>query len=564
MPKRDRNRIQEEVKQRIRSVANGSKLIPMPHKAGTVSRRIAIAEWEEFHERRRLYKQVHSTYEEEFGRPSAPTIKKISTMLAPYLKPIHEELDRLPVTTGWMTEDEKRQCAQAARVAFIIVLDTFVSAGLARGTVTFNNVFDALGRKFSDHYRFSIANSARDMTKEAVQNCRRDLLLSGIEVNDLWDLVVQHWHKAGTNPLFDVNKPNHTGYGQLRLQISRKESSLLDSFQDLLASDRQYTYAHSPGVEVRFASQEFHERGRKCKVCACRAYQEVELRERSREALRLQSRAILLLDVDAFNKDYDMVSHRRDNLSWQLNTEYQVNPALSDARRTRWRKGRKTQIWSQRDEYIFYRAIEKGLSQIGHQRQAIEDVQTSISVAPRTWAFHLEGFLRWRNEHGSEESRHGPSPSIEELAKAARVTEEWRQEVRQLLVEYDRLQRYVHEYECVHERVKAMSGLHPIRCGFLRIINRRYQPLHFWPTYVSARELGREDEEEQSYSAAEEEQTSFRKRWFRARCLNSDKPCALVGQDVSSSQTQILAVLLGIEKLENLIMGPSAYLHKSA
>jgi len=80
--------------------------------------------------------------------------------------------------------------------------------------------------------------------------------------------------------------------------------------------------------------------------------------------------------------------------------------------------------------------------------------------------------------------------------------------------------------------------------------------LHFWPTYVSSRNVNPEDEEEPTtYCSSEEEQGSFRNRWFKAHHPTTGKPCDLLGRDISSSQTQIIAALFGIEELEKLTMG---------
>jgi hypothetical protein len=82
-----------------------------------------------------------------------------------------------------------------------------------------------------------------------------------------------------------------------------------------------------------------------------------------------------------------------------------------------------------------------------------------------------------------------------------------------------------------------------IKSGFHRDINRRYSPAHFWPTHVPK---------------------AYRRRWFRvetpvpATFAGMDPfkfqvgplPFEFVDRDVSSSQTQILAVLLNIPDLE--------------
>lgn len=555
MPKRNRSKIQQEIRQKLRHITNARELLPMPYETNTISRRISIAEWEEFHQRKILHHQAEPSYENEFGQPLVSTAEDVWNLLTPYFLAIHKQLDSLPVTKSWMTEAEKQKCRQAIKTAFVIVLDTFVNAGLAYGTITYNNLFDALCRKFSDHHRLNLANSVRDMKRDTARCCRRDLLLNGIDINKLWDLVVKQWSQLDLNPLFQVHKPKYSGRGQL-IRIFLKDSTALTKFRKIVRADPQFTHAHIPGIKALFADAELPERHPRHKVCAEKPYNEVELREKSKELLSLQSKSLLLLDVDAFKKDYEAACDRTKQLSDELKAEYDIDPDLSDVKRQRRENGREIEIWSYREEYVFYRAIEKGLGQIDHEQQVIADAQSAIKDDWNKWDRHLKRFLRWRQEHRGEQSRHQPSPSVEEIAKAAKVTKEWRQKVRQLLDEHDRAQGHVHEYRRVYEQVKGKDGLLPLRCGFDRIINRRYQPLHFWPTYVSSRNINPEDKEEpKTYCSSEEEQSSFRKRWFKARHPETGKPCVLVSRDISSSQTQIIAALFGIEELKKLTMG---------
>src|SRR5262249_11242890 len=128
-----------------------------------------------------------------------------------------------------------------------------------------------------------------------------------------------------------------------------------------------------------------------------------------------------------------------------------------------------------------------------------------------------------------------------------------------------RAARLVQTYRLVRQQVEHEQGLIPIRSDFVRVINRRYQPLHMWPTFVSAKALpGREagsaqdvaesdDADESSENDADTDtNTNYGRRWFKGRSPDSDDACPLVGRDISSSQTQIVATLLGLEELEAL------------
>jgi hypothetical protein len=87
-------------------------------------------------------------------------------------------------------------------------------------------------------------------------------------------------------------------------------------------------------------------------------------------------------------------------------------------------------------------------------------------------------------------------------------------------------------------------------------VNRRYHAAHFWPEHVSTR-LDQTDRMNYRIINALDSQ---RARWFYFAAPDRDllEPTLnLVGHDISSSQTQLLAVLLGLERLEALA-GPDA------
>jgi hypothetical protein len=141
---------------------------------------------------------------------------------------------------------------------------------------------------------------------------------------------------------------------------------------------------------------------------------------------------------------------------------------------------------------------------------------------------------------------------------------------RQLIRKYRSARAFVMEFRAVYEQVKSVGdvpalpvglvslrGFLPIRSVFYRVLNRRYQPAHFWPLAVSTKLDGQQavpDFWSQAVDGTDEapllqEQTSTRGRWF-APATGVIGPQRLVGADISSSQTQLLAVLLGLEGLE--------------
>jgi len=99
-----------------------------------------------------------------------------------------------------------------------------------------------------------------------------------------------------------------------------------------------------------------------------------------------------------------------------------------------------------------------------------------------------------------------------------------------------RAKKMVERFSRVWERAQHLDGTVTIRSRFFRGINRRFHAQHFWPEHVSGK--------------VDRDGSSPRERWFMF------PTGALRGYDVMSSQTQILAILLGIRELERLASDP--------
>jgi hypothetical protein len=154
----------------------------------------------------------------------------------------------------------------------------------------------------------------------------------------------------------------------------------------------------------------------------------------------------------------------------------------------------------------------------------------------------------------------------------------WRdqsEEERRLRITEVKLQAFVWEHRSIYEQVlpivrrvhrwartRPLVGPRPpelvrIRSAFYKVLNRRYQPAHFWPMQVS----GKQDA---TYplpvSVVPEEMRSRRARWFRVPDPRLDPTDIspwrrgrfqpLVSMDISASQTQLQAVLLGLDDME--------------
>jgi hypothetical protein len=116
---------------------------------------------------------------------------------------------------------------------------------------------------------------------------------------------------------------------------------------------------------------------------------------------------------------------------------------------------------------------------------------------------------------------------------------------------------------------ETFPNLVQIKSGFSRLRNRRYQPTHFWPSATTGKvDDTQEPDDSRGWgprfrvevydpdlggyrpikTAKGRLHSSPRWRWFLVAGPDTNE--SLVGADVSSSGTQILAVLLGLDELE--------------
>ncbi len=554
MPSPKRVKTINSVQKKLANLAEHERLLPMPHS----KYKISLEEWVEFYMRTELHYQKYKDYEKRFGKPSFTTSEQIWRILEPSMSGYEESFDGLSrAHFGWLNGDEKSKLNQISKQAFLVILDTFVSAGWAHRNITYNGVFDALCKKYSDYYQQGLAKTVRDMTLDTAKKCRRDLLLTGVDVNKFWDLVVGEWSKKGANPLFSIK-----GAKGEPIQVVLKDTSLLKEFENIVKDDPEYTRPYSSGITVLFANSKLPPKPRNREICGDVAYNEVKIGEESKKLLHLQENSRLFFDITVFKKDYVKESRLAEKLTKRLQDEYGINPSLSNTRisfsntRGRNSKGKKNEIWSVREKHVFYRSIEEGVSRQHIKLPNTKYARLRLKHNRQKWGKHLSRYLEWVEENQTH-GEHHKQVSVEMVYKAAKVMSGWRKAVRSLLDEYDLIQSHLNEYRHLYEQVRNNDGQKPIRCSFTRLINRRYQPLHFWSTYVTSKNNSPLDDRLESYIHSEDEFNSYRKRWFKSINSKTGKICELVGYDISSSQTQIIAILLGIEQLKKVAMGES-------
>jgi hypothetical protein len=108
----------------------------------------------------------------------------------------------------------------------------------------------------------------------------------------------------------------------------------------------------------------------------------------------------------------------------------------------------------------------------------------------------------------------------------------------------------------VYEQTAGLSGpVYYIRSRFFRAKNRRFHAADFWPEHVPAvfreRWFGVDTPHSPSGYLPESEEPYARAIWIGREPTN-----AFVEQDISSSQTQLLAAFLGLDELEALAACP--------
>jgi hypothetical protein len=275
------------------------------------------------------------------------------------------------------------------------------------------------------------------------------------------------------------------------------------------------------------------------------------------EVIRLQERSVLAFDYRTFREDYERAKAEASRLREGLEG-YKIDLQLSTFRPPRSKKVERQQKgrqgWRPRrsrsalERDTFLRALGEGL----RSRKAISDaaVQKALRGRRRRWRELFTDYASWQREHPEYPS----ARDYEELKRAHMASREWRGAVAEMLADYNVARTHVEQFRQPFEESEKFTGDYElINSYFYQTSNRRYQAQHFWPSVVSDKEI--------KGLTRETDLRTYRQRWFRVLDEDLLELQDLVGVDISSSQTQILATLLGIKKLERLSMrgeGPKA------
>jgi len=617
--------------------------LPMPHRKN--ARRCGAKEKSLYAKRWRAHCKHHQDYEAKFNRPPRAIFQKAWLLVEPWLpKEIEVVKSKRQTLLPLEPSDEEK-------VALIVLIDLLINAAQIGRGVTYNEVFDEICRKYSDHFIASPARRCRDMTPKTVKNARRDLLCNNIDINKLWILL--RGIRLEGDQFFSVSH-SEVVTSTRPLRVTLVPSSNVHAFINVVNSSPQSFSSRSARVRLAFLDSKRANEKRQiqetAEYCVETPYNVIKLGQRSIEVIDLQSRVELLFDIHAFKSDMRALKVEERKLRRHMLNKYEFDPRMPKHKGRSFAKSgpagewKKIEMWSERDRYIYCRSIAEGFegnifgdevtailntkketiagekdedkrakleAKESHRYtsfalwlidsaatrvssdQANKDESLAVAYRQQTQLDRLVARLlpgvkhvyAERAKHYAEQGEENDSLSQaanwarrqkqetfqsglnylesllalpraskelaftpESVARAAIVGQEWRQKVYVDIARYDEVRELIRLFSAVEAQVRRRSGVASIHCGFVRSINRRYQPVDMWPTYVGDWNL--------LDGPNSGKASTYRKQWFKGRDPFG-QPCQLVGLDISSSQTQIIAALFGSEELEALTMDSS-------
>ena len=602
------------VNARIEGVA-AHDLIPMPHD-GALDGKAGAVGYEgryEYQERLQRYREVEPGYLDRFARPPSSAIEEAWEIVQRALKTT--EAQKAAASAIFYPKDKRPDGPRRveAKGAFLALLSLLVGEDSEPQSVTFNDAFDTVCRKYSDNYIHSPAYWARDMTPLRVKRAHRDLLMQFIDVSKLWRFLLK-WPKSFGCQIYaiDTKKVTLEGFGDVKYR-TRHVAIAIDCLEtmELRRWFLRYDLKRPRGIRLKFPKvQESEGSGDESvralpvaferlpldsigplalrpnsEFCTEAPFNEIKLSARAERVLDLQGKAQLIFERLAFESDYkDVVSRRKrlrdeldkERVDWRLPSSPRQKQKASDAKSNSpnfWSSSQK--FWSVRDAEVYYRSIEHAIeSATPPTPEAVAVATDKFGRKPEVCKARRDGFLSWLERRvkkgAAKEETLGAAKtkSVMDLTVAAVSALEWRERIKEELASQDRANDFVRTYRATMNQLKPVTHSSPLRINseFYRAVNRRYHPTAMWPTYVSNKERtvdggdaeegnaeGRIDADLVASLDDEDEdqdQKSYRRRWFKARHPISGERCELVGIDVSSSQTQIVATFLGSAALE--------------
>ena len=492
-----------------------------------------------YRQRKQQHHALHPEYTAGWHRPRLETAMALWERIAPELNVDLNAL--LPPLPFDLSAQEHEEVSLVVKQALVVSVDAAVATGEANRMLTTNTVFDAVGAQWSENYReateMALAFSSWQMRDVRIRASWRDLMRNGIWLERL--LPVIHRGAAG---LYRTERIPGRGY-TVRFP---SRAPLLNAFRDILEPESHHwrhrrkprlwiegdappldleQHGDADGDSMNSLDDEFlaELRGETTSgVVAEWRYNVVELGLGSIELIRLLEQARLFVPVATVLKEIDRLKDLVETLPHRMSQEYGVDITKSD---------------------VVPRLREAML---------IVDKATGEDRVVRRW-----------------------SPRERELRKIRHDATACA-----LVDEYDAARGHLSALAAIERQLKTATpdadGYIKIRSAFRKLVNRRYQSVHFWPTEITGKALQNDllDEAEpdselqdgavQVGRRALYAKTSRRGRWFSAAATGIEfqdryrgfvddwagdhRP--LFGIDVSSSLVQVQAVFLGLRDLE--------------
>jgi hypothetical protein len=443
--------------------------------------------------------------------------------------------DALPIT-GEMSLNERR--------ALVVALDAAIQAGECGRLLTQNLVFDAVAASWSDHYRNACksgpARVSYEMSTAVLKGAWRDVVVR--EEIDLEKLIRLAQHGCG---LYKAKQGHDKTY---TVKLSTKTQERRDQFLAIIADEAATGGTYQRRTSLRRLrrpdetdADETNADGREVggdpladddlsdmddattrKVVAGVAYNVATPGQRSLDVIRQLESARLYLNAKAVKDEYIRLRDLADAKAVELYEKFGVDV---------------TKLIAKRERIVTDHNTQK--PRRGYYKSAWE-----LELRRKLGKYPDQGIAAARGKREQRDER------VKEVVALAR--------------KYDKREGQRRQLKAIVEQVEAIEkaggvdkdGEIEICTRYAKLINRRYQALDFWPTEVSGKDNQR------TLMGSSPIITSRRNRLFRVRA-SAPLPNQitdilgerqdLYGVDVSGSQIQICATLLGLRDLENAL-----------